>query len=276
VRVAGSTLTYSRLDLAEACRGLAELGFDAVDVGAHAGWAHVDPVALVGDVEATARRLRETLSGTGLEPVAINAGPAAADSPSEREQVRALAALADALGADVLTLPAGAVDDDDGGGRDAGTDGSSAHGADLERVRGLVAAAAPYDVTPTVETHRFQHTEDPSVALAYAERVDGLALTLDPAHFAAGPYWASDCYDALLSHVAHVHVRQAGDDWDAIQRPHDDPEGRLDLRRLVERLRETGYDAALSVEYIDSLDGVTPDAAAREARRTRERLVELL
>jgi len=41
VRIAGSTLTCSRLDLAPACARLDDLGFDAVDVGALAGWAHV-------------------------------------------------------------------------------------------------------------------------------------------------------------------------------------------------------------------------------------------
>jgi len=261
MRVAGSTLTYSRLDLGEACRRLADAGFDAVDVGAHAGWAHVDPAALVGDVEATAERVRGRLAG--LDPAAINAGLSGGnDADDRREQVRALAALADALDAGVVTLPAGSAEGD--------------READVERVCGLVEAAAGHDATLTVETHRFQHTEDPAVALAYARRIDGLALTLDPGHFAAGPHWTPDCSDPLLDHVAHVHVRQAGDSWDRIQRPHDAPDGRLDLPRLVERLRAAGYDGALAVEYIDSLDGVDAAAAAREAGRMRERLLELL
>jgi len=258
MRIAGSTLTYSRLDLGAACRRLADMGFDTVDVGALAGWAHVDPAALVGDIEATASRIDDRLAG--LDPVALNAGLAA--EPAEREQVRALAALADALGADSVTLPAGSTD-------------ASDPGDDRDRFRILVDAA-PSDATLAVETHRFQHTEDPAVALAYAERVDGLALTLDPAHFAAGPHWAPDCYDELLSHVAHVHVRQAGDAWEAIQRPYDASDGRIDVERLVERLRAAGYDGTLSVEDIDGLDGVDAEAAAREACRMRERLHELL
>jgi len=223
-------------------------------------------------VAATTARVGDRLGE--LDPVAVNAGlDSDPDGPDEREQVRALAALADAVGAGVVTLPARATDGGDGD--DAGRSGSSAHDADLRRFRGLVAAAAAYDATLTVETHRFQHTEAPAVALTYARRVDGLELTLDPAHFAAGPYWAPGCYDDLLPHVAHVHVRQAGASWDAIQLPHDDPDGRLDFQRLLDRLRDVGYDGALTVEYIDSLDGVDPDTAAREARRTRERLAEL-
>ena len=37
MRIAGSTLTYSRLDLGAACRRLADMGFDTIDVGALAG-----------------------------------------------------------------------------------------------------------------------------------------------------------------------------------------------------------------------------------------------
>jgi sugar phosphate isomerase/epimerase len=261
MRVAGSTLLYSRLSLAAACDRLASLGFDCVDLGAVAGWAHLDPAAVREDRAAATARVEEACGDAGLDPVALNANAGELGTDAERRRVAALAALAEDVGADVLTLPAAGADTD--------------LAADLARFADLAAATADYDVALTVETHWNTHTEDPAVAARYAAAVDGLGLTLDPGHFAIGPHWSGEegpaVYEPLLDEVEHVHVRQAGEGWANVQRPLDADDGRIDVAALVAALRGADYDGALTVEYIDSLEGTDPTAAeawAADARRT--------
>lgn len=244
MNVAGSSLLYSRLDLETACERLAAIGFERIDLGVLEGWAHISPGDLVGDVEDTANWVEEAVQAAGLEVVAFNVGLDADDDAERRSRIRAVANLASELNIGVITLPAGPVDgnlDDD-----------------FERFRALVDAADGHDIALTVETHWNTHTEDPDIARRYPEAVPGLRLTLDPGHFAAGPYWPVD-YDQLLPAVEHVHARQSGDAWEAVQRPV--TAGCVDFDMLLSSLRNAGYDAAVSVEYIDAIEGVAPDEA---------------
>ncbi|MFB6135734.1 MAG: sugar phosphate isomerase/epimerase family protein [Halobacteriaceae archaeon] len=250
--IAGSSLLYTRYDFPEACARLADAGFDAVDVGAIEGWAHVDPSAVVADPDAAAERVGRACERAAVSPVALNAGCGDVTPDEEVRQVAAIAVLADAVGADALTLPAAGVDAD--------------VDADLDRFRRLVDATDDADVALTVETHYDTLTEDPEVAGRYAA-VSGLGLTLDPSHFAVGPYWDRG-YDDLLPAAEHVHLRQSGASWAAVQRPPGD--GRVDFDRLFDALAGVGYDGHFSVEYIDSLDGIDPVEAEAAAVGMRE------
>lgn len=246
--VAGSTLLYTRLPLSERLCRLADLGFEAVDLAAFEGWTGPQPSDLVADADV-ADRVVDAVASSGLAPVAVNAGLGDTD---QADRVRAVAGLADRLSAPVVTVQAGGSETD--------------READIARVEDLAAAVAGYDATLTVETHVDTHTETPPGARAYA---DIIPLTLDPSHFLVGGYPAVP--DGVLDAVAHVHVRQAEDSWETIQRP---PEsGRLDVPGLVETLQTAGYDGALTVEYLDSVDGVDPEAAAAHAA-TMRRLLE--
>jgi sugar phosphate isomerase/epimerase len=254
--IAGSTLLYTRFSLEEACRRLADLGFEAVDVAAIEDWAHFDPSAVVGTVDATVDRIESICAETGLTPVAFNANCGVTGTETEVDRLQALAEIADALDVPIITLPGGDLE--------------TPLADDHERFERLVAAIEPFDVELTVEVHWNTHLEDPSVAATYGA-IDGLGLTLDPGHLAIGPHWGSPGYDPLLEFVRHVHVRQAGDGWDSIQAPPED--GTIDVDALLEDLGAVGYDGAVSVEYIDSLDGVDPDEAERHAAAMRRRLV---
>lgn len=255
--VAGSTLLYSRYPFERACVALAARGFGAVDVGLQEGWAHFDPSATVDAVDAVAGRIEDVRAATGLTPVAFNVGLGDVAVDEQVERLRAVADVADAVGAPVLTLPA------------AGE--AVALPDDIDRFGRLVEAVADRDATVTVETHYDTHAEDPAVARRYAEDVPGLGLTLDPGHFAVGPHWRPDV-GSLVPHVEHVHLRQAGSSWEEIQLPAGDDRGRVDVARLLGELAEGGYEGALSVEYVDSLPGVDPADAERAAIGMRERV----
>lgn len=248
MNVAGSSLLYSRLGLEAACDRLADLGFERIDLGVLEGWAHVEPSNVVGNVQGTADRVGDAIRAAGLDPIAFNVGLDAAGNAERRSRIRAVASLAEKLDVEVITLPAGP------------TDGSLDD--DFERFRTLADAADGYDVALTVETHWGTHTEDPDVARRYSEEVSGLGVTLDPGHYAVGPHWPVDL-DPLLPAVEHVHARQSGDAWEAVQRPL--RAGRVDFDALLSTLRDADYDGAVSVEYIDALESVSPDEAEAQA-----------
>lgn len=53
-------------------------------------------------------------------------------------------------------------------------------------------------------------------------------------------------------------------------------DGRLDVALLVRTLRDLEYDGALTVEYIDSFDGVDPETAEEQAAVLRDLLARLV
>jgi len=248
MRIACSTLLFDNEPLVTACESIAELGFDAVDIGARAGWAHLDPGTLPGGVEETLDRVESACGAAGVDPVAFNAAIADDTDTAPTEQVEALGTLADALGIDAFTLGCG-------GDRDL-VDA-------VDRSRRLAGTARDSAATLTHETHVGCLTEDPTAAHRLVAGVPGLQVTLDPSHFwyADGAPLPQDCYDELLPHVAHVHVRQATAAENGV--PMEDPDGRVDFERLIERLRDVDYDGVLSVEYIGA-DG-PDDPTARMA-----------
>ncbi|RJT07893.1 sugar phosphate isomerase/epimerase [Halococcus sp. IIIV-5B] len=250
MRIAGSSLLYSRYSFADACRWLSELGFGAVDIGVQEGWAHFDPSGLVGASDTAVAAIDDICQTTGLEPVALNANAGDVNLEIEVERVRAVIDLADELGIPVVTLPAAPAE--------------ALLSDDLDRFETLVGITEGTDVTLTVETHRNTLTEDPSVVAEYAAGVSGLGYTLDPGHYVINVDDHDGLWDGLLPNVAHVHLRQAGTGWEEIQMAVED--GDLDVISFLKSLRDAGYDEAITVEYIDSLDGVVPDIAEQQAK----------
>ena len=255
--MAGSTLTFSRAPLAEALRGVAGLGFTAVELAALEGWAHVAPSRLLDDFPGELERVRQTLSASGLRPVAINGGLGAAEAREVARRARALFRLALGLGVSVVTMPAGPAE--------AGLDAAADH------LRPLVEEATRYGVVLSVETHMGAVTEEPAAAAALCRMLPGLRLTLDPSHYWAGPARGRG-WEATLPYVAHVHLRDAGlGGWEEIQVwP---GRGAVDFATVDSALRRTGYTGARAVEYIDSLP-VTGGRGAAEAAAEMARLAE--
>lgn len=253
--IAGSTLLYTRHSLDTACERLSDLGFPAIDLATIEGWAHLDPSTLVDTVETAVRRVRT--ASDDLPIIAINAGLGTVEPEVAANRLDAVGQLGQELAVSTITLQPGKLD---------------TLQADLERIERLATVLEPYDSTLCIEAHYNTPAEDPEIALEYAQ-LPGVQLTLDPSHFAVGPYW-EDGYDALLDSVGHVHLRQAGDSWEALQRPVDD--GRIDIERVLEKLRIAGYSGHYSIEYIDSLDGVDPATAERQAAQMFDRVRTLL
>ena len=249
MKLAGSTLTFSRRPLPEALGALARLGFTEMELAALEGWAHVSPARLAGDPQVADEVVR-TVEGAGLRTVAINSGLGTSDPQQQCGRLTALARLAERLGATVVTVPAGRVLDE----------------AEILRLRRLVEVVGPGPVALAVECHMGALTEDPAAAVAACRAVPGLRLTLDPSHYWAGPAQGR-AWEVVAPFVAHVHVRDAGTGgWQQIQVA--PGMGQVDFPAVVRCLCGVGYSGAYAEEYIDTLPvagGLTAEEAAARA-----------
>ena len=112
------------------------------------------------------------------------------------------------------------------------------------------------------------------MAVRLCEAEPGLGLTLDASHYYAGPNQGSD-FSAVFPYVRHVHLRDAGADWEHLQVPAG--AGRVDFRRIVEGLHAQGYKGKFAIEYIDSIPIVAehgePADVPSNILRMRDRFV---
>lgn len=239
-RLTCSTLGWSRRPLEDALAGIAALGFSGIDLGAHEGWAHVSPAALASggpsETQRQADSIRRLLDRHSLTCPALNVGLRAPDSDEERRRLESICLLASHLGATVLCLGAGR------------------RGTPLEqeiaRWQTLLPIAGARNLRLTLETHTSQITELPAAAVALCQAVPGLGLTLDPSHYYAGPNQGAG-YAAVFPFVHHVHLRDAGSDWDHIQLP--PGSGSVDFPHIARTLSRQQYPGYFAVEYIDSI-----------------------
>ncbi len=237
MRIAGSSLSFSKRSLNEALKALADLGFSFVDIGAMEGWAHLRPSEMAEQPQKVAETVRQLCKQVGLTPVALNVGLGTNDLAEQKHRLRGVCAVAKALQVPVVTL------------------GTNPRGTPLEREverwRQLVAVAKEFGITLAFEPHFFQLAEEPKVAHALVQQVEGLRITLDPSHFAIQGLRLAD-YRSLLPYVAHVHLRDAGNSgWETVQVPVG--KGCVEFSALIRALREVGYNGALSCEYIDTI-----------------------
>ena len=240
-RVAASALAYSKLPLETALERIARLGIPYVDLAFHENWAHVNPSYVADNFDAALERVASALSRARIVPVSFNAGLGTNDLDEACRRLEAVARLARALSVRTITLPApptGSSLDEEAG-----------------RLERLAQAVASHDVQLTVETHVRQLTEDPETAAKLAERlsgagINGVGLTLDPSHYFAGPAQGRG-WEAVLPHVRHVHLRDAGASWSEIQMPVG--QGRVPFREILAALRAHGYCGDFVAEYIDSI-----------------------
>ncbi len=114
-------------------------------------------------------------------------------------------------------------------------------------------------------------TADPSVAAALCKAVPGLGLTLDPSHYLQGPF-AGVNYDEVFPFVQNVLLRDSG------RKPGEFQvrvgQGEIEYGRIVNLLERNGYDRALTVSILDSLD--SPFDVEVEVRKLKLLLESLI
>ncbi|PPE81987.1 sugar phosphate isomerase/epimerase [Kaistia algarum] len=111
-------------------------------------------------------------------------------------------------------------------------------------LRDLLPVAQAAGVTLTIEPHVHSYLESPALVLELIDKVPGLKLTLDYAHFTCLG-WRQDEIDVLAPHAAHVHLRQSK--IGELQTKLD--KGTINIAAELGTLREAGYSGRLSIEY---------------------------
>jgi sugar phosphate isomerase/epimerase len=228
--------------LTEAAAIARALGFGAVDLGLFYGPA-LDKDTLLAKPEMVAEQVRRLglhvpsfyhLFGASLSN--RNLADPAARMENERD-FRATARFAKSAGVDTIFVLPGVCN--------AGQSRRDALTESAESLRRLVEIAATASVRLTVEPHVHSYLESPALVLDLIDRVPGLKLTLDYAHFTCLG-WRQDEIDVLAPHAAHVHLRQGRPG--ALQaKAH---EGTINIEAELGALRDAGYAGYLSCEYV--------------------------
>lgn len=256
IHIACSTGIRSTKSLDEACALIHELRFTRVDPLAMEGW-HIKPSRLAVDARAEADRLRALLDAYDLRCPAINLGllhNLAAASPEQHaanlDVVRGACVLAGAAGAPILTVGTGGT---------AGWARGPLLERLVERLGQMAALAGEAGRTVALETHAGSIAVYPDAARELVERCPGLKLTYDPSHFIADQVPVEDTLD-LLDHAAHAHLRNArvGHFQETMAR------GALDIPGIVDHVLASGYEGALSIEYIEDCGGIEEGYEVRD------------
>jgi sugar phosphate isomerase/epimerase len=248
IQIACSTGIRSTKSLEKACALIHELGFTHIDPLAMEGW-HIKPSRLVADAQGEADRLGALLGKHDLCCAAINLGflhNLVKCTPEQHaanlDVVRGACVLARAAGTSILTVGTGSTGDEDRG---------TLLDRLVERLGAVVSVAAEAGRIVALETHAGSIAVYPEVDLELVARCPGLKLTYDPSHFIADRVPVEDTL-GLLAHAVHVHLRNArlGHFQETMAK------GALDLPWMVDQIIASGYEGAVSIEYIEDCGGI--------------------
>ncbi|SLN64489.1 sugar phosphate isomerase/epimerase family protein [Roseisalinus antarcticus] len=223
--------------------GLAEvLSIPAVDIGLFYASA-LDKARVVSDPEAYGREVREALPvevanyyhlfGDGL----AGRNLALPSDPENMKDCKAALSFAKAAGAPTVFVLPGMVN--------PGQSRKQALDQSVENLKPMVAAGQEIGVTLTVEPHTHGLLESVEMTHEMVNRVPGLKLALDPAHYLTLGY-RQDEIETLCPHTGHVHLRQGRPG--VLQAKMD--EGTLNFPAFFGALRDAGYDGWLAIEYV--------------------------
>ena len=225
------------------CVGIARaLGIETLDLGYFYRSA-LDKHRLLNDPEEYAREVVSVagvpaslyhLFGRDLGDRNLAAPSAAAQNISDFQSVLRFCRAAGAYS--IFLLP-GIVN--------PGQSRRDAFNASAEVLSKLQDLAAHSGVVLTIEPHVHSYLESPAMVLELLERVPGLRLTLDYAHFHCLGYRQEEI-DVLAPYAAHVHLRQAR--VGALQARLE--QGTLNFNAILATLRDANYSGFLALEYV--------------------------
>jgi sugar phosphate isomerase/epimerase len=225
------------------------LGFEAFDLGMLGNRSQVRPEAIRDDIPGWAGRLEERIRGRGLEIADVFCIPwtdfetMAPNTPDDAERERGTALFRDMLD---LTVRIGAP----GLTMVPGIDWPhESHDESLARAAQELGRRADEalgrGVRFSIEPHVGSVCGTPEDVARLVELAPGLELTLDYTHYVSQGFSDAEI-EPLARHARHFHAR--GGAPGRVQCALKD--STIDYERAVGALRETGYDGALTVEYV--------------------------
>jgi sugar phosphate isomerase/epimerase len=136
-----------------------------------------------------------------------------------------------------------------------------------ETLRAIEKITAQAGVTLCFEPHMQSITNTPEKALALVERVPGLKIALDYAHFVL-QYIEIEQIHTLIPHTGYFHLRPARPG--KLQTRH--AEGTIDFVDISKRLAAANYTGEIAIEYVcapwfdaNQLDTLTETFTTKQA-----------
>ncbi|MBN1394574.1 MAG: sugar phosphate isomerase/epimerase [Pirellulales bacterium] len=228
---------------------LVELEYTAVEIMVHSTGGHIQPSAVLADLEGAVALCRQTHR---LTPVALSID-IEADEADYYRQFAACCRLAKAIKVVTVTVRSAEL--------------GTPFNAEIERLRKMVSLAAQEGVRIGLLTEVGRMTEDPNTAEVICNNVKGLGITLDPSHYIYGPHGGAN-YDQLIKLVYHVRLRDTTKHELQVRIG----QGDVEYGRLINQLKKVRYDRALCVDILPMSEG---DQLA-EMRKMRLLLESLL
>lgn len=249
MRLACGDHSFPLLRHEDVCRLAAMLGLEGIDIGLMGNRSHIRPEAIRDDVAGWADRVGRSVADAGIDVADVflipwsdfeTMAPNHPD-PVQREDAAAIFRLAldfaERIGAGGMTLLPG-IDwpDED-------------HETGLKRaaqeLTWRVDEARARGIRLSVEPHLGSNIAVPEEAARLVELTPGLELTLDYGHFT---YQGIEdaAIEPLIAHARHFHARGAAPRRMQIGLK----DNTIDYGRVVDAMREQGYDGWLAVEYV--------------------------
>ena len=257
--LAGHTNTYHTYGFEEALAGIANAGYRYVELSAVPGWTeHVDLDRPPADV-------RRTVEGYGLETVSLSGHSDLTTREGLDHGIKAIRWAAD-YGIPIMNTAVG--------GHQSADENEAAF---LTNVGELADAAERSGVVVALEIHGdIMASSDVTIPLIEKIGRDSIKVNYDTANveYYAGKK-AVDDLPKITPHLAHVHLKDTVGgrgvwNFGALG------SGSVDFARVLEILREAGYDGPFSVELEFQGEPWPPLAEVNEAmQRSREHLNSL-
>lgn len=241
--------SWSLLPFEEVVRIMSLLGFQAIDVGAFAGWAHYEPSELARHPRKMAQEITEisrryamdltdliVTFGPGLVENCVNF-PKQAVRDANLETFKGLAEFCQLAGIPGITLCPGVVHESIGR--------AASRELTIVELTRLAEVGQQAGLRVSFEPHVKSITESPEEALDLIWQIPNLSLTLDYSHFLYLGFSDAEI-ELLLPYTDHFHVRQAKQG--VLQSR--TSEGEIDFDRALSRLRELDYNGWVAFEYV--------------------------
>ena len=248
MRLAVHSFQFPLLSLESACRVVAALDINAIDIGALKGYAHLDPDEIEDRPHEIIARTMSACGEHGLciSDILPSFGLGTKDRPlndldsavraANARRFQTFVQVAQAVGSPGVTLLPGLVHPSLGPG------GSLALAAQV--LSEYVHVAQEAGLRLSFEGHLGSVASTPQLALDLVRQVPGLSVTLDYSHFIAQGF-TEEQVDSLVPFTGHVHFRQARPGRVQVGAA----EGVLDSVRLVRKLQSVGYAGYFTIEY---------------------------
>jgi sugar phosphate isomerase/epimerase len=242
MKLSVTSWSFPHLTLREASHVASALGIKGVDLGLFYA-ASLDKARLLAEPERYGADIRMALPLAvanyyhlfGADVVARNL--AGLPDAQNLVDLKATLRFAKAVGAATVFILPGMIN--------PGQSRTMAIAASAEALKPMVEAGQKAGVQVTIEPHVHGILESVAATLDMLDRVPGLKLTLDPAHFICLGF-RQDEIETLAPYAAHVHLRQAKQGH--LQTKLET--GTINFPAFFGALRDAGYDGWLAIEYV--------------------------